>query len=403
MIRKGKRHFSSSKSKKEEQILDVVIEKIVPNGYGLAFAEGFTIFVSLAVKGDKLRVKVKEKKGKLLFAEIVEIIEPSKDRVSPKCEYFGICGGCDFQQMSYQAQLEAKIGIIKDCLERIGKVKFQGEISIISSPKDFGYRSRAQWHADTRKQKIGYFKRNSHNIIDVETCVVLDENLQKTLTNLHENLNWEQFWAEFVKIEVAGSEDKVSVYSTEIIEPTEKINFKVLENQYFYNAEGFFQGNLLLIKNLIETAISGTEGKLALDLYCGVGLFSLPLAKSFEKVVGIEANEKAIEFAKENAELGRIGNTEFFAENVGNWLTDNNLEDVDFILLDPPRAGTEKETIERILQIKPKNISYVSCDPATLARDLRILAEHYSIESITALDLFPQTHHIETVVRLKIN
>lgn len=403
MIRKKKRNFSSSKSKKEEQILDVIIEKIVPNGYGLAFANGSTIFVSLAVKGDKLRVKVREKKGKLLFAEIVEILEPSKDRVSPKCEYFGICGGCDFQQMSYQSQLEAKIGIIKDCLERIGKVNFQGEISIISSPKDFGYRSRAQWHADTRKKQIGYFKRNSHNIIDVETCVVLDENLQKTLTDLHENLNWEQFWAESAKIEVAGSEDKVSLYSTEIIEPTEKINFTVLDNKYFYNAEGFFQGNLSLIKELIETAISGAEGKLALDLYCGVGLFSLPLAKTFEKVIGIEANEKAIEFAKENAELGRIGSAEFYTENVGTWLTENSLENVDFVLLDPPRAGTEKETIERIMQIKPKNISYVSCDPATLARDLRILTEHYSIESITALDLFPQTHHIETVVRLKIN
>lgn len=401
MIRKGKCQYSSSKAKKAEQILDVVIEKIVPNGYGLAFRDGLTIFVSLAVKGDKLRVKVREKKGKLLFAEIVEILEPSKDRITPKCQYFGVCGGCDFQQMSYQAQLQAKVEIIQDCLQRIGKIEYEDDISIIPSPKDFGYRSRTQWHANTKNQKIGYFKRNSHHIIDIETCLVLDENLQNTLSDLRQNLNWKEFWAESIKIEAAGSGNKISLYSTELIEPTEKISFKVLDNQYFYNAEGFFQGNLSLIKELIETAILSAEGKLALDLYCGVGLFSLPLAKTFEKVIGIESNEKAIEFAKENAELGRIGNVEFYAENVGTWLSENELQDIDFILLDPPRAGTEKETIERILKIKPKNISYVSCDPATLARDLRLLTEYYSIESITALDLFPQTHHIETVVRLK--
>lgn len=386
---------------KQEEIV-VKIERIVPNGYGLAFADGMTIFVSLAVKGDTLKVRLREKKGKLAFAEIIEIIEPAPERVTPKCQYFGKCGGCDFQQMSYPAQLEAKVAIIQDCLKRIGKIDFQGEIPIIASPNEFGYRSRAQWHADTRNQTIGYFKRYSHNVIDVESCPILDEKLQETLLNLRQNLNWAEFWAEFVEIETATNGEKVSVYSAEIIEPTEKISFESLGNRYFYDAESFFQGNPALIESLIKTAIDGEKGSNALDLYCGVGLFSLPLAQKFEKVIGIESNEKAIDFAKENAEQARLGNAEFFAENVGDWLAENSVEKIEFILLDPPRSGAEKATIEAILKLAPNRISYVSCDPATLARDLKMLTEKYEIESITAIDLFPQTHHVETVVRLKL-
>lgn len=386
--------------KQEEKV--VKIEKIVPNDYGLAFVEGLTIFVSLAAKGDKLRIRIREKKGKLAFAEIIEIIEPAEDRVTPTCQYFGKCGGCDFQQMSYPAQLEAKISIIQDCLKRIGKIDFQGEIKIIGSPQEFGYRSRAQWHANTRNKKIGYFRRFSNQIIDVENCPILDDKLQKTLTDLRDNLNWTEFWAENVEIETATNGKDVSIYSNEIIEPTEKISFEVLGNRYFFNAESFFQGNQTLIELLIKTAIGDVNGKTALDLYCGVGLFSLPLAKNFEKVIGIEANEKAIEFAKESAEITRLENIEFYSENVGEWLSEFQTQDIDFILLDPPRSGTEKTTIEQILLLKPQQISYVSCDPATLARDLRILTDAYSIESITALDLFPQTHHIETVVRLSL-
>ncbi len=379
----------------------------MPNGFGLAFAENLTIFVSLAASGDKVRVKINQLKGKTAFAEIVEIIEPSKERIEPPCALFGRCGGCDFQQMDYESQLKAKIGIIKDCLTRIGKINFLGEIKIIASPKSFGYRSRAQWHADTRRRDIGYFRRNSHNVIDVETCPILTDELQKTLANLRGEIEWESFWSEKIEIEAANSGSKVSVYSSEIVEPTEEISFAFGDNRYFYDAHSFFQGNLLLVESLVETALNGATGGIALDLYCGVGLFTLPLAHAFEKVIGIEANEKAIASAKKNIEHARLENTEVFAESVSEWLVESlelTQNAVDFVLLDPPRLGAEKETIESLLKIKPKQISYVSCEPSTLARDLRMLCESlYEIESITALDLFPQTHHVETVVRLKLS
>ncbi len=392
-----------SKLYKIGELLEVSIEKIVPNGFGLAFAENLTVFVALAVKGDRLRVQINQLKGKTAFAEIVQIIEPSATRVEPKCEYFGRCGGCNFQQMDYETQLEAKVSIIRDCLSRLGKIDYKEEIPIIASPQSYNYRARAAWHIDTRRKRIGYFQRNSHRIIDVESCPILTEKLQETLTDLRQEIEWESYWAEIVEIEAANSDEDVSIYSSEIVEPTQEISFHLNGTRYFYNANTFFQGNPFLIESLIETAIKGVKGVTALDLYCGVGLFTLPLAENFTNVIGVEGNDKAVDFARKNAENGRIEHALIFSENVNDWLSDNisDLQEIDFVLLDPPRSGTEKETIENLLKIKPKQISYVSCEPATLARDLRILSESYQIELITALDLFPQTHHVETVVRLK--
>ena len=388
---------------KNGDILEVSIEKIVPNGFGLAFAENLTVFVSLAAEGDKLRVKIVQLKGKTAFAEIVEITKASPHRTEPKCKYFGRCGGCDFQQMNYEAQLEAKISILRDCLSRIGKINYENEIEIIRSPHDYEYRARAAWHIETRRKKIGYFQRNSHQVIDVKTCPILTPELQNILTELRETVEWESFWAEIVEVEAANVGGEVSIYSNEIVEPTEEISFQSNGSTYFYDAQSFFQGNPFLIESLIETATKDAKGETALDLYCGVGLFTLPLAQKFGKVIGVEGYERAADFARKNIENARIENADVFCENVSDWLAENaaGLREIDFVLLDPPRAGTEKETIENLLKIKPREISYVSCEPSTLARDLRILAENYAIESITALDLFPQTHHVETVVRLK--
>ncbi len=228
--------------------LEVKIEKIVPGGFGLAFTENLTVFVALAAPGDTVRVRLNQKKGKVAFAEIVEIITASAQRTEPECPYFGKCGGCDFQQMTYAAQLDAKAAIIRDCLTRIGKINFEREISVIGSPKDYRYRSRAQWHADTRARKIGYFARHSHHVIDVEVCPILAPELQKTLTDFRDRLNWEEFWAQSVEIEVASGnggrndgDEQISVYSPELIEPTAEISFETGENRYFYDAESFFQ------------------------------------------------------------------------------------------------------------------------------------------------------------------
>ncbi len=388
------------------ETLAVKIEKIVPNGFGMAFVENLTVFVPLSATGDKLRVRINQIKGKTAFTEIIEILEPSPERVEPRCPYFGRCGGCDFQQMDYQAQLNAKAAIVRDCLSRIGKINYEPEIPVVGSPKPYEYRSRAQWHVDTRAKRIGYFQRKSHEIIDVETCPILVPELEKILVELRETIEWESFWGGMIEIETAAAGGEVSIYSTEIIEPTEEISLTANGETYLYDATSFFQGNPFLVEQLIEAAVGDAEGETALDLYCGVGLFTLPLARKFAKVSGVEGYDKAVDFAERNVELAKLENVGFHRENVGEWLKENaeKLKNLDFVLLDPPRAGTEKETIESLLQIKPRKISYVSCEPSTLARDLKILtANGYSIESIVIFDLFPQTHHVETVVRLKLN
>jgi tRNA/tmRNA/rRNA uracil-C5-methylase (TrmA/RlmC/RlmD family) len=387
------------------QTIEVTVEKIVPNGFGLAFAENLTVFVALAAKGDKLRVKIIQKKGKTAFAEIVEILEPSPDRTQPRCPYFGRCGGCNFQQLKYQAQLEAKVGIVRDCLSRIGRINYEKEIPIIASPRDYDYRSRAQWHLDTRKKKFGYFQRKSHEIIDAEICPILTPELEQTMKTLRGEIAWESFWSEIVEIEAAHSGGEDSVYSAEIIETTDEISFTANGEKYYYDATSFFQGNPFLIEPLVETALKDAAGETALDLYCGVGLFTLPMARNFQNVSGVEGYEKAIDFAEKNVAAARLSNVKFHRENVADWLKENaeNLKNLDFVLLDPPRAGTERETIENLIKLQSKQISYVSCEPSTLARDLKMLTENaYRIESITALDLFPQTHHVETVVRLTL-
>ncbi|MDQ3130053.1 MAG: class I SAM-dependent RNA methyltransferase [Acidobacteriota bacterium] len=392
----------SVKYKVGEEI-EVKIEKIVTGGYGLGFAENLTVFVPLAAPKDKLTVKIHQLKGKTAFAEIAGIIEPSPERIAPPCVYFGSCGGCDFQQLNYESQLAAKVGIIRESLTRIGKINYETEIKIIGSPKSFGYRARAQWHVNTRRKKIGYFQRKSHDVIDVVECPIIIPELQEVLTELRESIVWESFWSESVEIEAASSAENVSVYSAEIVEPTEELSFESGGNRYFYDATTFFQGNPFLIEQLIETAIGGAEGASAIDLYCGVGLFTLPLAVKFTKVIGVEGWGKAVEFAVKNIENARAENIEIFGENVNEWLMNNQPENIDFVLLDPPRSGTEKEIIENLLKIKPRQLSYVSCEPSTLARDLKILCDNdYKIESITALDLFPQTHHVETIVRLSL-
>jgi len=383
-------------------IIEVRIEKIVPRGLGLAFVEGMTVFVPLSVVGDRLRVRIREVKKKIAFAEIVEVIEKGEQRIDPPCDYFGTCGGCDFQQMNYAAQLNAKLGIIRDCLHRIGKIESDAEINVIPSPHQFGYRSRARWHIDRDKKAIGYFRRDSHEVIDVHKCPILTPELQSALDDLRMRLNWDEIWSDKAQLEAANSEDgHISVYSADMAEPTSELTFEFDGDNYVYSAETFFQANKSLISALVEAALGDAKGEAAFDLYCGVGLFTIPMAKRFGTVVGVEENGKSVKFAKRNVYTAGQTNVRLANQSVAKFLMENQKKGLDFVLIDPPRSGTEKLTIPKIARLKPAHISYVSCEPSILARDLRILIDAgYSIEMITALDMFPQTHHVETVVRL---
>ena len=386
----------------EGDIIEVEIMKIVPRGLGLAFAEGLTVFVALAVTGDKLAVRLTEIKGKTAFAEIEKIIEPSADRIVPPCPYVGTCGGCDFQQMTYAAQLEAKIGIIRDNLHRIGKIEYESDIPIIASPKEFGYRLRAQWHIDATSREIGYYERNSRKLIAIEHCPILMPELDTELQRVRAEMDWSGFWPEKGAIDVAcGDGGEISAYSADLDLANKEIALTAAGEKYNFTAQAFFQGNRYLIDSLIETAIGAASGENALDLYSGVGLFTVPLARKFASVTAVEDHPLAVEFARKNIASAGLPNVEIVERSTGRFLADQAAADIDFALLDPPRFGTEKKTVLDLIRLRPRSVSYVSCDPSVLARDLRrFLDGGYTIDRITAIDLFPQTHHVETVVRL---
>lgn len=384
------------------EIVEVKIEKIVPRGFGLGFVEKLTVLTPMSVLGDVLSVRIVAMKKRMAWAEIVEIKVRGEQRIDPPCEYFGKCGGCDFQQMTYPAQLTAKIGIIRDCLHRIGKIDYEDNIEMIGSPKEFGYRSRARWHIDRKSRKLGYFRRDSHDVIDISSCPILTPELQSTLESTRQSLDWETLWGDEAQIEAATVEDeRVSLYSLDITEPTAELTIRLNGDTYIFSAQTFFQANRNVIEDLIEAAIGGATGTTAFDLYSGVGLFALPLARKFSRVVAVEEHPVSFEFATKNIENARLTNVELVESSVGRYLNRTPDRDIDFVLIDPPRSGTEKQTIPAIAKLNPAAISYVSCEPSILARDLGLLLEAgYRIDKITAIDLFPQTHHIETVVRL---
>jgi 23S rRNA (uracil1939-C5)-methyltransferase len=381
-------------------LLDVRIEKIVPGGHGMAFAEGLTMFVDLAVVGDRLHVELREIKGKIAFADIHSIIESSPNRIEPPCPYVGLCGGCNFQQMTYAAQLEAKVGIIRDCLHRIGKLEYDRDIPIIPSPAEFGYRLRAQWHISGAEKKIGYYRQNSRELIAIEHCPILSKELDDTLQQIRSEIDWADFWPDKGAVDAAcGDGGEVSVYSDELGIKDELISMTAAGEKFEFTAKTFFQGNRFLIETLIYTSISGAEGENALDLYSGVGLFTLPLARRFKNVIAVEEYGPAIDLARKNA-VG-FENVQIVERSVGQFLAEQKDRKIDFALLDPPRSGTEKKTVLDLILLRPKRVSYVSCDPSVLSRDLRrFLDAGYTIDSIIAIDLFPQTHHVETVVKL---
>ena len=382
--------------------MEIQIERILPGGMGLAHAAGKTLLVSLAAPGDHLRVQVEREQGNVLFASVVEVLTPSPVRVEPPCPYFGRCGGCDFQQLTYEAQLAAKADIIADCLHRIARVDPVPPITVHPSPNNWRYRVRATWQIDKEKREIGYYERGSRRVCDVEYCAVLMPELQQTLERVR-STEWAEFPPDLKHLDAVAGENNVSLSPAFAEFETNELSLRVGNEVYQYNAESFFQINPALLPEMVEFALSeAAGGDTAVDLYCGVGLFTVPLSRRFANVVAVEANPVATRFARRN--LANLTNARVLTATVADWMRahSRSMSDVDFILLDPPRAGAESVVVKGMLDLRPQRISYVSCDPATLARDLKkLISGGYTIDSIAGFDLFPQTHHVETVVLLR--
>ncbi len=392
---------------------EVTIEKLVYGGDGLARIGTQAVFVPVAAVGDRLLVRITEVERNYARAVIEKIITPSPVRRTPPCDNFGACGGCQLQHLDYPAQLEAKVSFVRESLRRLGGIEWESEIAICSS-SEFGYRSRAEIkvrHDQEGRPQIGYFRAGSQEICQVEDCLVLLPAVNRELQRLHAEPSLIPCDATRVYL-TAGDDEVIVTPATgensrqEEVDAMGTASRQIAGLTYRFGVRSFFQGNRLLVEDLIRVAIGRAEGKFAVDLYAGVGLFSLQLARTFEQVCAVEGNRVAAGHGIENARANGLANIRYEPISVEAWLKYKSSESPrpDLVLLDPPRAGVGAQVIERLSALSPLAITYVSCDPATLSRDLKMLISYgYRIESIDALDMFPQTFHVETVTQLRID
>lgn len=428
--------------------LQLSIEKLIYGGEGLAHTEGDTVFVPFVLPGEQVRASVRNRKKKLIHANLVEVQQPSPARIAPACPHFGVCGGCHYQHIEIAEQVRLKKEILRETLSRLGGVQWTGEIRGHSA-QPYAYRNRAQWaFRDSLPRAFGYFLPESAHILPIDVCPVLSPRLTETFGRLQELARSNSLPPNILEIEAfADSADEkvaLNVAFERFPEPPKALAHKfkstlpalesllILDqskNRFELDGPGyllqkaggftfrvnhlsFFQVNRFLVEDLLQTMVGNAKGGFALDLYAGVGFFTLPLAKAFAKVVGVDANLSATRDLRQNAESAEVMVT---SENQhAEEFLKQAQETPDLVVLDPPRAGLGAEAAVRLANLGAQEISYLSCDPATLARDLAVLtgssrkpeatisSDHqYEISELHLIDLFPQTFHIETLVRLR--
>ncbi len=407
--------------------MEVLIESLSYGGAGIGTIDGKKIFVKKAVPGDLVEIEITKDKKTFSEAVIKNIIKPSVHRVKPLCEYFDECGGCQWQNVEYETQLKEKEQILKDSLERIGRLPEMEIEPIEPSINEYGYRKRvnlAVWKSNEKFQ-YGYNKENSKEKVSINKCPIADILINNSLDFLSENINkLELNEVSIEKILCASGDNNTSttfVSQNKIsdfkkisgINADEKISSTVNEDNYFeFTVAGckfhslpsvFTQANDYINEKIVlyvSSFIESVNPRSVLDLYSGIGNFSLPISKFTKKVDGVEVNGTAVNLARENAKINNITNVYFHNERVETSLKRPQQKHYDLVLLDPPRIGA-KDVIRRLIRLKPKHIIYVSCNPTTLARDLKELdTAGYKAIKIKPFDMFPQTFHIETVVVL---
>lgn len=403
----------------------LAIEKLVHGGEGLAHYGTKACFVKDVIPGEKVTVRVDKALKQYILCSPVAFLKKSPHRIEPPCPYFRSCGGCQWQHIAYDHQLQYKTTIITDCLQRIGGIQ---DISVpmpLPSPDDYNYRSRCQLKVRYGRQPlVGYYQEKSHKVIDVACCALLCDPLSPAIDHIRKIITDNPasfknvFDADLLCIHNTGQavisfsfrnrqKKKRFVFCDRFQETDnlkEPLVEEILNMKFVRDTEGFYQvnyqQNIALIK-IVLNYLKPFKGCTVFDLFCGSGNFSLFLARAGAEVLGVDSNPHAVTEARRNAKMNGITRCRFIAseaEAINKQLVSTTFNKV---LLNPPRAGCTRKTLKFVASLQPETIVYVSCNPATLARDLRILIDlDYNIEAIQPLDMFPQTFHIETIVKL---
>ena len=392
----------------------MTVQKLVYGGAALGRLDGRVVLAPFALPGERIRAEAVREKPGWIQARTLAVLDVAPERVAPPCPVFGRCGGCHYQHAPYDYQLRAKRAILAEELRRLGKISPPEEIAIIAG-EPWGYRNRAQFHIEGGQ--IGYREAGSSRLCAIDQCPISSPTINLAIGALREMLP-DPSWPDFLRaIEVFTDERLVQLNVLETARPVarrffdwcaEKIpgmvpgalDYQTGAAQFRVSRHSFFQVNRFLLEPLAEVALEGAQGDSALDVYAGVGFFSLALAERFREVAAVESRASAARDLRFNAQRAGRGNLQVVECPAGAHL--NTLDRApDFVLLDPPRAGLGKAVVRRLSELRPAFITIVACDPATLARDLAgLLVAGYRIEKMTLVDLFPQTYHLETVVRL---
>jgi len=388
----------------------VKIENLDHFGRGIARINGIPVFVEEALPKELVEIEIIKKKKNFMEAQTIRILEKSNHRVKPICSYFGKCGGCNIMHMDYNYQLEYKQDKVKEIMN---KFHVDTKIQPIISTNPFEYRDKVTLKVN---KKIGYFIKKSYDIVDIEECKIASKSINDIIKKLKDkDLSFikEVMIRSFDKetmVQIKGNKqielENISsiYYNDNKISGKDNIIAKLGAISYLVSPNSFFQVNLEGMEKLYNQVkkycdLKGVEK--VLDLYCGTGTIGLYLSDSCKEVLGIEINESAIKDAIKNQEYNHIKNATFICGDVKNSIQNLNFHP-DVIIVDPPRAGLDRETIDNLLAWKTKKIIYVSCDPMTLGRDLQLLQEKYNIVEITPVDMFPNTYHVESVCLLNL-
>ncbi|MBI3281835.1 MAG: class I SAM-dependent RNA methyltransferase [Acidobacteria bacterium] len=391
------------------------MEKLVYGGEALARVEGRVWLTPYALPGETVRVEPVEAKPQLVRGRLIEVRQPSAARVAAPCPYFGVCGGCAYQHAEYGYQLEQKAEILREVLRRVGKLEAPEPVRVLSGPP-YEYRNRSQFHL--RQGRLGYLEAGSHRLLDVELCPISSPRLNEALRALRGMMRRPRFPHFIEVIELFTNEAEVQVNVLETSRPVARhffewcareipgfapgaIDYAAGGETYRVSPRSFFQVNRFLIDTLADEALTGERGARALDLYAGVGLFALRLGERFDEVTAVESGASAVEDLRLNA--ARKGVDLRIAKASAEQFLAGLEAPPDFVLADPPRAGLGRDAVRELLRLRPPRLTIVACDPATLARDLQRLAGGgYRLDAVTVIDLFPQTHHLETVAKLSL-
>ncbi len=385
------------------------IVKLDNQGRGITYQVGKIIFVENALENEEVTINITQDKKNYAFGVAIEIKEENKNRVIPKCPYYQKCGGCNLMHINCAYEEEYKVTKVGEILKKYANI--DADIRLIKNDRELFYRNKITLKIENNK--FGYYNANTHKFIEVESCLIAASSINKIINN-HDFLEIKN--GEIVIRSNYQDDILISINTDEeyLLKDNIPSNIKgivindktIYKNNYFYDYIGelkfkisynaFFQVNNYMAKQIFDILNNHLSGKNLLDLYCGVGTLGLSLKDKYKNIYGIEKIGNAIKDARYNAHNNAIENAHYYTGDTSKILKKINTK-FDTVIVDPPRSGLNKETIDQLIKIKPQQLAYISCNPLTLARDLKILKEFFSIEKLNALDMFPNTHHVECI------